>query len=76
MLLLYDGMSGQFRSIKLRGKNELCDICGPNATIKALIDYEGFCGANATDKVGMRAKSDHGHGADSLVVIQSMPMCC
>ena len=33
----------QPREMKLR-KDPDCPICGPNATIKELIDYEEFCG--------------------------------
>lgn len=42
-LLLYDAedMSTQF--VKLR-KNPHCRLCGPEATIHELIDYEAFCG--------------------------------
>ena len=35
----------KFRELKLR-KNPDCPICGENATIKELIDYEEFCGLN------------------------------
>ena len=44
-MLLFDGLSGQFRHIKIRKKNPNCAVCGPNATIgKELIDYHEFCG--------------------------------
>lgn len=49
-LLLYDGLSCSFRTIKLRGKRGNCDICGPTPTITTPIDYEEFCGMKATDK--------------------------
>jgi adenylyltransferase/sulfurtransferase len=42
-LLLYDALEMKFRELKLR-KNPLCALCGENPTIKALIDYEQFCG--------------------------------
>ena len=43
-------MRGQmkFRQLKLR-KNPNCPICGENATIKELIDYEAFCGLNVPE---------------------------
>lgn len=45
-LMLYDALDMSFREMKVR-KNPKCPICGPNATITALIDYEAFCsGAN------------------------------
>lgn len=49
-LLLYDGAACSFRSIKLRGKRDFCEVCGENPTITELIDYVQFCGMAATDK--------------------------
>lgn len=49
-LLLYDGASCSFRTIKLRAKRANCDVCGESPTITKLIDYEQFCGMAATDK--------------------------
>ena len=45
-LLLFDAWTMKFRELKLR-KDPNCALCGPNATIKELIDYESFCGLNA-----------------------------
>jgi sulfur-carrier protein adenylyltransferase/sulfurtransferase len=42
-LLLFDAWAMKFRELKLR-KDLLCPICGESPTIKALIDYEAFCG--------------------------------
>jgi adenylyltransferase/sulfurtransferase len=42
-LLLYDALEMKFRELKLR-KNPKCPLCGDNPTIKALIDYDQFCG--------------------------------
>ena len=42
-LLLIDGLSMDFRSVKLR-RNVKCPLCGDNPTVKELIDYEVFCG--------------------------------
>lgn len=42
-LLLIDGLSMDFRSVKLR-RNAKCPLCGDNPTVKELIDYEVFCG--------------------------------
>jgi sulfur-carrier protein adenylyltransferase/sulfurtransferase len=42
-LLLFDALKMSFRELKLR-KNPDCPICGPNATIHELIDYQEFCG--------------------------------
>ncbi|TRY68339.1 hypothetical protein TCAL_01400, partial [Tigriopus californicus] len=43
-MLLFDGFSGAFRTVKLRPRQE------KSAQIVKLIDYEQFCGALATDK--------------------------
>lgn len=42
-LVLFDALKFKFRELKLR-KNLECPICGPDATIHELIDYEQFCG--------------------------------
>jgi molybdopterin/thiamine biosynthesis adenylyltransferase/rhodanese-related sulfurtransferase len=50
-LLLYNALDMSFDFVKLK-KNPNCRVCGPNADIKELIDYEEFCGVpghNADD---------------------------
>ena len=42
-LLLFDALGMKFRELKLH-KNPDCPVCGDNASIKTLIDYEEFCG--------------------------------
>jgi adenylyltransferase/sulfurtransferase len=42
-LLLVDALSMRFRELKLR-KNPDCVICGPNPTVRELVDYDVFCG--------------------------------
>ncbi len=42
-LLLFDAWQMKFRELKLR-KDPQCPVCGENATIKELVDYEEFCG--------------------------------
>lgn len=49
-LLVFDGRQGMFLTVKLRGRNSTCDVCGEEPSIKHLIDYEQFCGAAPTDK--------------------------
>lgn len=49
-LLLFDGINSTFRNVKLRGKSINCDICAEPKKITSLIDYELFCGMQATDK--------------------------
>jgi sulfur-carrier protein adenylyltransferase/sulfurtransferase len=43
-LMVYDALEMTYRKIKVR-KDPACAVCGPNATIKELIDYEEFCGS-------------------------------
>ncbi len=47
-LLLYDALDMTFREMKVR-KNPRCPICGPNPTIRALIDYQEFCGVRGAE---------------------------
>ncbi|KAI1733046.1 thiF family domain-containing protein [Ditylenchus destructor] len=49
-LWLFDGFDGKIRTISLREKMASCAVCGKNATIKELQNYEQFCGAGPTDK--------------------------
>jgi adenylyltransferase/sulfurtransferase len=42
-LLLYNALDMSFDFVTLK-KNPNCRVCGPNADIKELIDYEEFCG--------------------------------
>jgi adenylyltransferase/sulfurtransferase len=57
-LLLFDAWRMRFRELKLR-KDPACPVCGENATIKELIDYEAFCGlkpAPADDARGQKTE--------------------
>jgi adenylyltransferase/sulfurtransferase len=45
-LLLFDALAMSFRTLKTR-KDPACPLCGPNPTIRKLIDYEAFCGLEA-----------------------------
>lgn len=49
-LLLFDAWQMKFREFKLR-KDPDCRVCGKNASIKELIDYEEFCGLRAQPQV-------------------------
>ena len=50
-MLLFDGLNGSFRTIKLRGRNPCCKSCGDTPEIsESLVDYEDFCGSKADDK--------------------------
>lgn len=48
-LLLYNALDMEFDFVNLR-KNPKCRVCGPNADIKELIDYEEFCGVPGHDR--------------------------
>ncbi len=45
-LALYDALEMSLQLIQLR-KNPACPLCGPQASIRELIDYEAFCGVPA-----------------------------
>lgn len=47
-LLLYNALDMSFDFVNLR-KNPKCRVCGPDADIKELIDYEEFCGVPGHD---------------------------
>jgi len=47
-LLLYDALDMTFREMKVR-KNPRCPICGPEPTIRELIDYQEFCGIRGVE---------------------------
>jgi molybdopterin/thiamine biosynthesis adenylyltransferase/rhodanese-related sulfurtransferase/molybdopterin converting factor small subunit len=58
-LLLYDALTMRFRELKLRRDPE-CPVCGDRPTVRALIDYEQFCGltpaAASTPAAGLPAE--------------------
>ncbi|PIV27001.1 MAG: molybdenum cofactor biosynthesis protein MoeB [Anaerolineae bacterium CG03_land_8_20_14_0_80_58_20] len=47
-LLLYNALDMSFDFVKLK-KNPKCRVCGPNADVTELIDYEDFCGVPGHD---------------------------
>ena len=47
-LLLYNALDMTFEYVKLR-KNPKCKVCGPEAEVTELIDYEAFCGVPSHD---------------------------
>jgi adenylyltransferase/sulfurtransferase len=46
--VIYNSLDMNFRTLKLH-KDPECPVCGKNPTIKALIDYEMFCGMKVED---------------------------
>ena len=55
-LILVDALSMRFRELKIR-KNPACVICGPNPTVRHLIDYEAFCAASQEAGIGNRQET-------------------
>jgi adenylyltransferase/sulfurtransferase len=47
-LLLYNALDMSFETVKLK-KNPKCRVCGPNADVTELVDYEDFCGVPGHD---------------------------
>jgi adenylyltransferase/sulfurtransferase len=43
-LVIYDALDLEWRKLKVR-KDPNCALCGENATVTGLIDYDAFCGA-------------------------------
>ncbi|MCF6379837.1 adenylyltransferase/sulfurtransferase MoeZ [Nocardioides KLBMP 9356] len=43
-LMIYDALEMEYRKLKVR-KDPSCALCGENATVTELIDYDAFCGA-------------------------------
>ncbi|MHB1559504.1 MAG: molybdopterin-synthase adenylyltransferase MoeB [Isosphaeraceae bacterium] len=60
-LLLYDALEMTFREMKVR-KNPRCPICGPEPTIRELIDYQEFCGVRGSEPAA--AASGDGSGGE------------
>ena len=50
VMMVYDGLEGRVRNIKLRARRE-------NSGVSELVDYVQFCGAAPTDKVGNKCMS-------------------
>ncbi len=63
-LLLYDALEMTFRETKVR-KNPRCPICGPNPTIRGLIDYQEFCGVR-----GVESAPGHNAAGDEIEPIE------
>ena len=43
-LMIYDALEMTYRKVNIR-KDPNCAVCGANATVTELIDYEAFCGS-------------------------------
>jgi adenylyltransferase/sulfurtransferase len=72
-LLLVDALSMQFRELKLK-KSPECVLCGPNATLRELIDYPAFCGTAPTPggdsrEIGARDLSERLRSEDPPMLV-------
>ena len=56
-LLLYNALEVSFEFVHLK-KNPKCRVCGPNADVTTLIDYEDFCGVPGHDHEEASAGTD------------------
>jgi len=66
-LLTFNALKMTFRELKLR-KNPECPICGENPTIKALIDYEQFCGIGIGQESVGEAAAKANEGDNNLEI--------
>jgi adenylyltransferase/sulfurtransferase len=53
-LMIYDALEMTYRKVNIR-KDPNCAVCGANATVTELIDYEAFCGS-ISDEAAEAAK--------------------
>ena len=61
-LLLYNALKMEFREVKLK-RDPRCPVCGEHPTIKALINYEEFCGlTRGTEAEATHSEHDLGPG--------------
>jgi molybdopterin/thiamine biosynthesis adenylyltransferase/rhodanese-related sulfurtransferase len=55
-LMIYDALEMEYRKLKVR-KDPNCALCGENATVTELIDYDYFCGAISDEAADAAADS-------------------
>ena len=55
-LVIYDALELEWRKLKVR-KDPHCALCGENATVTGLIDYDAFCGALSDEAADAAAGS-------------------
>jgi len=70
-LLLYNALDMSFDFVTLK-KNPKCRVCGPNADIHELIDYEEFCGVPGHDHEDGSAGADWDIEAPKLAAVLSL----
>jgi molybdopterin/thiamine biosynthesis adenylyltransferase/rhodanese-related sulfurtransferase len=70
-LLLVDALGMSFKTLKLR-KNPNCPACGTHE-IKALIDYDQFCGIAPPTATGPLEVSSHGNVDAAANIVDGIP---
>ncbi len=55
-LMIYDALEMEYRKLRVR-KDPNCALCGDNATVTDLIDYDAFCGAISEEAADAAAGS-------------------
>ena len=68
-LLLYDALASTFEFVRLK-KNPACRVCGPEADIHSLIDYNEFCGVGADAQPGSSATREWDITASELAELR------
>jgi adenylyltransferase/sulfurtransferase len=56
-LLIFDALKMRFREVKLR-RDPACPMCGDHPTIRALVDYQEFCGVPGAGHARARGEFD------------------
>ncbi|KHJ42637.1 ThiF family protein [Trichuris suis] len=79
-LLVFDGLDGSFRTVKLRPRDLHCAVCGDSPTIRSPLNYEKFCGSplcdsvrslnylNSEDRISVQQLKDVLYSDDVLVI--------
>ena len=70
-LLLYNALDMSFEFVKLK-KNPNCRVCGPNADVIELIDYDDFCGVPSRERADGPAGAERDITASDLAARLSL----
>jgi sulfur-carrier protein adenylyltransferase/sulfurtransferase len=62
--LIYDALRMRFRELKLR-RDPDCPVCGDRPTVRALIDYEQFCGVGQPEVGEAGSAGEHEKGTSA-----------
>jgi adenylyltransferase/sulfurtransferase len=71
-LLVFDALRSRFRELMIQ-RDPACPVCGAHPSVRALIDYEAFCGVGAvsgvSDEIEPRELADRLVGAQPPLVL-------